>query len=297
MLVRAAVAPQCESSQRLLFRVGNQTLGLEVQDVGALPILEAAYGPSRCDSLRPANCTASLRRLADGRLHVRFGRRTLPVSATMGGEPRTIYLAAREIFARCAAMQTSALAFYGVLVGTPRGAILVLGPTAIGKTILALHMTLHGATFLGDETAFFTLSNGEISALPRRPSLSESALSCLPEPLGESIRRSAHHFQTERGRFWYGLDEDALGVKPSSRPLPLRAVCLLSRRGENCRISPLRVDQALAPIVQRAYSRPTELAQLAAARHALRGVACFDVVVGSPEESAALLLQEIAACA
>ncbi len=296
MLLPAAEASQGECSERLLFRVGSQVLALEVHDPAALKILEAAYGPLRCSSVRPPNCTASMRRLGDGRLHVRLGRRTLPIAGSTGDAP-AVYLAAREIFARCAAMQGASLALYGVLLGTPRGGVLLLGPTAIGKTILALHMTLHGATFLGDETAIFSLGNGEISALPRRPSLRESALNYLPESTAGRVIGCDHYFETDRGRFWYGLNEDVLGVQPSSRVLPLRAVCILSGRGEQCAVNALAFPQALPLILQRAYARPSELAQIAAARHALRGVASFDVVLGKPEESASLLLQEIAACA
>ena len=293
----AAVASSRECSQRLFFRVGGHTLALDVQDPAALAILDAIYGPMRCEEGRTPNCTASVRRLADGRLHVRFGRRTLPVPSGTESDDRSIYLATREIFALCAAAQAGTMAFYGVLAATARGGILLLGPTAIGKTILALHMAQVGANFLGDETAIFALSTGEIAALPRRPSLRESALDWLPAALRDRVAAAPGVFQMERGRFWYGLNEEILGIAPSPRPLPLHAVCIVSGRAETAGIRPVPLAQALPMIVQRAYARPSELAQLAALRRALRRVVCYDVTLGSPAQSADALLREINGCA
>lgn len=288
------------TSERMLFRVGSHTLAIDVRDAAAASLLECSYSVARCaPAARPADCVAVLNRLGGGKLQARFGRHPIAAEPSASGTSgmRAIYHAAREIFARCASAQPGTLAFYGVLAHVAHGSVLLLGPTAIGKSLTALHLSELGAKFLGDETALLSLSTGEISALPRRPSLRESALEFLPAALRPRIEGATACFQTERGRFWYGLQPAEIGVEPSARSSSLRAVCVL--RGRSDRFSARRLDlhEALPAIVQRAYARPSDLAQTTRLRHALSGAACYDVTLGSPAESAQQLMEELAKCA
>jgi hypothetical protein len=282
----------------MLFRVGAHTLGIDVDDDPARMVFNSTYALLQCRSEhRAPHCTASLRRLADGRLHARFGRHALPATAVTASDMRAAYVLAREMFARCASGQDGSIALYGALVGTLRGAVLLLGPAGIGKSVLALHLAQSGAEFLGDETALLSLKTGEISALPRRPALRESALGVLPEALRERVSRAPHVFQTERGRFWYALEETEIDVAPSDRRLPLRAVCVVNGRGDDFSMQPLTVREAVPAVLQRAYARRSELAEASAVRSALRGVACFNVVAADPETSAREILRGLDACA
>jgi hypothetical protein len=177
------------------------------------------------------------------------------------------------------------------------GAVLLLGPTMIGKTLLALHLAQSGARFLGDETVVLALT-GEAYAMPRRPVLRESALALLPHArMVESVAASASFFPTERGRLWYSLDAQALcGIEPSAQAYPLRAVCALRDRDHDARIR--RVDHAegVKLLAQRAYARPSSLAQLSALRRATRRTAYFEMTLGTPEASCEALLREVRSC-
>jgi len=292
---RSSQAPACV---RLGFRLGDAVLGLDVADEAAQHLIEDAYAPLQCPPAG-ASSRASLRRLGDGRLHVRYGRQILRLaSAADPVSLRAEYHAAREIFARFASERRETIAVYGALCAIDGGAVLLLGPTTIGKTLLALHLAAAGALFLGDETAVISPKNSETRAMPRRPTLRESALPLLPhEAMAQAVASSPRFFSTERGRFWYALDAAALhGIEPSARPYPLRAVCVLRERGE--RESIVRIDsaQGLKVLAQRAYVRPTSLAQLAALHAATRRAAFFDVTVGTPESTSAALMREVRAC-
>lgn len=285
------------SAERLRFKLGAATLALEVDDAAALEMLQRVYAPMRCEDLRPCRQSASIRRMTDGRLHARFARRPVAVAAKSADE-RMTYATAREIFARFAASVPQTLALYGGLVGVPQGAVLLLGPAMIGKSVLALHLAHRGATFLGDETAMLSLSTAEAYAMPRRPSLRESALEHLPTMrMRERVAAARHSFEGEFGRFWYALDENDLdGIAPSERPLPLAYVCLLRHRAAEPAIRRIDTATALPQIVQRAYARPSELHQVSALHKTLRKARCLEITLGTPDETASAILREVGAC-
>jgi hypothetical protein len=234
-----------------------------------------------------------MRRLSDGRLHVRYGRRVVStMPARIDQVEQAAYNAAREIFARFAASIDGTMAFYGAALGVRDAGVMIVGPATIGKTLLALHASHFGATFLGDETAMLNLRNGELFAMPRLPSLRESALSLLPtEDMAAAVAASQDVFHTERGRFWYAVD----GIVPCERALKLRVVCIVRER-RDLRIRRLDLAAALPLIGQRAYARPSELNQVAALRKALRDVICLEISLGTPQDSATGLLREVSAC-
>ncbi len=292
---RSPLVPPCV---HLGFRLGETVLDFEVADDAAQRLVADAYAPLLCPA-SGARARASLRRLSDGRTHVRYGRHVLsPAHAADPVPLRSAYYAAREIFARFACEQPETIAVYGALCAIGHGAVLVLGPTTIGKTLLTLQLAHDGARFLGDETALLSYASGEVRALPRRPSLRESALPLLPHArMRGAILRSQSYFQTDRGRFWYALDSGALGgVEPSERLHYLRAVCILRDRSETAAVRRIDAAEGVKSLAQRAYMRPASLAQLAVLRRGTKRAAFFDVTLGTPAETSELLLQKVRAC-
>lgn len=291
---RISPAPACI---HLAFRLGGRVLSLDVADDAARHLIEDAYAPLLCPA-EGVRAHASMRRLTDGRLHVRYGRQALRLANTADAVPlRAAHHAAREIFARFASEPPNIVALYGSLCAIDRGAVLLLGPPAIGKTLLALHLARSGARFLGDETAVLSLTTSEVYAMPRRPALRESALPLLPHPsMAEAVASSASAFPTDRGRFWYALDSAALcGIEPSARPYALRAICILRERTGSASIRRLDSAEGVKLTAQRAYVRPTSLTQLAALRRATRHAEFFEMTLGSPQSSSETLLREVRA--
>jgi hypothetical protein len=261
-------------------------------------MLQAAYAPALEPRPRIPDHAASLRRLSDGRLHARFDRRPLPVADTRQATALlSAYYAAKEVFARFAAADATRIAFYGSLIAMNGEALLILGPTTIGKTLLAIHLALQGAKFLGDETAVLDLGSTTIYALARKPALRASALPYLTAELRAGARAAEHVMETDRGRFWYALDASELGgIAPSADGYRLRAVCILRDRSEAFSMRRIALDDALPALLQRAYSRPSQLTQIAALRRSLRYVVHYDISLAEPERSAAALLEEVRAC-
>jgi hypothetical protein len=134
--------------------------------------------------------------------------------------------------------------------------------------------------------------------MARRPALRESGLELLPDAqMAQAVAASPNVFTTERGRFWYALDETVLsGIAPSTQAYPLRAVCVLSARGETPEIRQIDAAAGVRLLAQRAYVRPTSLAQIGALRRATKHTAFFELTLGAPRESAALLLHEAQRC-
>ena len=295
---RAQRSAAASPSIPLAFRLDSGVLGLEVADQAALTLVTHAYAAMQVDAAG-VKMRAYLHRLSDGRIHVRYGRQILH-AAGAGSAPLPLgsaYHAAREVFARFAAEAPETLALYGALCAVDGGAVLLLGPTMIGKTVLALHLAIAGARFLGDETAAISLRDGEMYAMPRRPALRESALPLLPQAIARGVARSECAFENGRGRFWYSLDETALdGIEPSARRYPVRAVCVINDRGEGASLRSLEPVQALKAVAQRAYGRPSSLAHVAAIRRAMRHAAFFELTLGPPEETSRLLLRELRSC-
>ncbi len=295
----AAVMSAPRAFRRVTFGLAGRSLAVDVDDAAALHVLETTYARVRVPEAKSANHTASLQRLSDGRLHVRFDRCGLAAGDAAAGGPNapllSAYYAAKEVFARFAAAQPSAVAFYGALVAIGGGAVLILGPTAIGKTVLSLNLSALGATFLGDETAVLDLRSGNVCALARTPALRESALDFLPSiEMRARVSESAHVLQTERGRFWYALgSHDLAGIAPSDRAYRLRAVCVIRERSQTGAIRRMEIAQALPALMQRAYARPSELTELSRLRRAMRNVAGFEMSLSHPRGCAAELFEQV----
>ncbi len=292
----AAVHPA--ALPRALFGFAGRVLSVDAGDTMTARVLDTTYAGLKIAGVKTAHHVAALRRLGDGGLHVRFDRRAITAGQKATPEPLlSSYYALKEVFARFAAAQHGCIAFYGALMAVNSSAVLVLGPTSIGKTVLALHMADLGARFLGDETAVLDPRTGTIRALPRRPALRDSALPFVPSAMAASIERAPHDVETPRGRFWYALNaQDLNGIEPSAREQHLAAVCVLRERSTEPAIVRAETARALPSLLQRTYARPFQLLEISAFQRTMRNVAVFDVTIGQPRQTAELILEQLRAC-
>lgn len=284
--------------RREVYGLAGRVLAVETDDEAAASLLQSAYGPAQHTKSTSANHNATISRLHDGRLSARFDRAPMPLGERGPGAPLlSAYYAAREVFARFASARTGAVALYGCAVEIDGTGLLILGPTTIGKTVLALHLALQGAKFLGDETAVLDFRSTTIAALARKPALRESALPLLPPAVRAAVKQAEHVMQTERGRFWYALDaQDLNGVTPSPYGCTLGAVCVIRDRAPSHALHRRSYAEMLPAVLQRSYSRPAQLTEVSALRRALRDTPFFELTLGEPAASAAALLQEVRAC-
>lgn len=269
---------------RSRFSFGGRVLSVDAGDEGAAHILSTTYGTLAPAPERPPHHSAFVRRLEDGRLHVRFDRVALAAGERSAPGVTPAYYALKEIFARFAAAIPNGVAFYSALVEIDGRAVLLAGPASSGKTLLAMHLCERGARLLGDTTALIDLRSGRVRALPRRASLRESALTFLPEELRRSIKASPNVTQTASGRLWYAIGE------PDGSEYPLGAVVLLKERAQKAQLVSVDCVQALPTLLQRAYSRPFQLLEMSAIKRAMRHVKSFYLHPADPASSADLLL-------
>ena len=280
-----------QAAQRLGFRVGPSSLLVESGDAAATEMLERAYGGVRPLDDRAPMHRASLTRTADGRLLVRFDRRMLSAGVADGSEPLVgAYYALRELFAHFSASGANLTGLYGTVVAQHGRGLLLLGPTRIGKTVLALHLVDRGAAFLGEESTMLDLRSSTLWPIARRPALREGAIEWIPASMRDGVQRAASCL-TARGRFWYALNGDALGFDVASQSVPLTTVAIVRARAEAPALRRIDVAAAFPQIAARAYARPTELAAESALRRALRHTTCFELTLGQPEETAQLLAE------
>lgn len=275
--------------------VCGRILSIDTGDETAAGVLEATYGTLRPAPDRAAHHSAFVRRQFDGRLHVRFDRNPL-AGGERAARPGVLpaYYALREIFARFCASIPGNVAFYSAAVAVNGGAVMLAGPASTGKSLLALHLARRGAHFLGDETAMLDMREGHVRALARRPALRESALAMLPADLQASVENATRFEAGQNGRFWYALDETALGgIRPDETPHRLTTIVLLRDRAGEHALHEVPAAQALPLLLQRAYSRPFQLLEMSAVKRALRNVRCFELTPGDPQTTAEAILREV----
>lgn len=274
------------------FELAGSRLRLHVFDDCSAQLAKTAFGRLRCVK-GPAQFEAWITEHSD-ELRVEFG----DARVACKGHDRfgAAYAAVREVFARFAAGVSSNMAFYGAGWASAGTALALLAPSGTGKTLLALYAAVSGARFCGDES-FLLHPSGTLSAVPRLPSLRESALPFLPtEDIRASISSSRNVAVRPYGRLWYALEPSDLGgIAPDQSGYPLGSIIVVEGRSERAGIRPIRGEALLTHMLERAFVRPSRLRDIAMLQRALHGVRGFSMELGKPYDSAELLREQVAA--
>jgi len=208
------------------------------------------------------------------------------------------FFALRDTFAEFAAHTPGCLALYAACVAMHDEATLILGPPAIGKTLLALNLHSIGARFLGDELALLNPRDGTIRTVERAPAMREPGLPyLLDSDLRERVAACSCAYYTERGRFWYALGAQTLGFACDARLHRLQAVCVITGRAHRAAIQTLSSHAALGAVAKRIHGVDRGLAKMGSLYGILREVKCFELTIGEPRETAAFLLESMSKCA
>lgn len=279
------------------FAWGDEALAFRSSDPWASRIADAAFGSL---AAAPRECThrANVYRDASGMLHASFDNTRFTFSIADLGDFSAAFRAVRELFARFAVAASGGMAFYGACVALPDAAAAIVGPTTIGKTLLALHTAYLGARFCADETFCIAPHDGTQRAFPRRPALREPALRFLPDArLTGSIERARHVAHLPGGRLWYALEKhDLAGIEADPVPRQLRMIVVAEQRGSRPILTPLSREDLVEALLRRAYRRPSPLQQAILARKTLPDVRGYSLCIGAPHETAVLLYEALSAC-
>jgi hypothetical protein len=257
------------------FKLADRVLRVRTRDPWVAELLESTYARLRCAADRADQC----------------------VDLSPGGDFVRAFYAVRDCFTAFACLAANCIPLYGACIAVCGRAVLLLGPSTIGKTVCAFNMQTAGARFLGDELALLNLADGTISAVPRMPSLREPGLPFLVDRrLRLRIANCKRALRTTGGRLWYALDASTLWFEADARPSPLAAVYVVSSRAGAASAHPMHFAPGFASIVRRMHRAP-ELAELGALRRITCEIPFFDLTIGDPQETVALLLRSFRACA
>jgi hypothetical protein len=234
-----------------------------------------------------------------GQLHLRFDSAEVPYPSAYEEHPfRNARSAVEALFLRFASSIPGRLPLHAATIASTDGAVLIVGPRGIGKSLLALHLVHLGGRLMGDDLALLHPATRTVSALPRRPSLRESALRYAPtRELRELISIAPNAYRTDGGRLWYALRADDLaGIAPDPAELPIRAIVVITRRyAEKGCVARASTDDALSALLAHALAGWSTLGHISALRELLDHVTCFTLALGGPAESARLLSKALIA--
>ncbi len=288
--------PRVLSKGAIWFAFRGRTLAIESAHDGFRRFAQTAFEPLHAAKPRIADHVAGMQ-IVDAALHVTFDGERIALahsSDLMSDSSIAAYYATRAIFTQFAAADRTSWAAYGAAVRVGDRAVLLLGRSRIGKTLLTLHLLARGADVYGDETIVIDRRSGDVDGMPRRLMVREPALALLPnDMMREVCRSSPHAIVTPAGRLWYALDADVLsgGRTTAAQPAPIAAVAIINdARARASRVEPLHSKKAAIEFARRLYRPVDDVRDLS------RLTACFDRVracrlsLGSPADAAERLV-------
>lgn len=186
------------------------------------------------------------------------------------------------------------LPLYGCTIAFGGRAVIIVGPSGIGKTTLGLALAAAGAKLGGDEMVLVHRRTRTVTALRRALTVRGD---CLPLIDDARISATVGRFGEPLGDGTSGVVAlDAARLAPLSEPQPLGAFVIAERGTDMPRLEPMssaRVALAVAPYVT---PRPPDLSAVADLVDLFGPAAGFRLVLSGPRETAALLLERIVAC-
>ncbi|MGZ3527123.1 MAG: hypothetical protein ACXVAO_05420 [Vulcanimicrobiaceae bacterium] len=210
----------------------------------------------------------------------------------------TAFYATSGVFARFAAASRSHFALYAAAVQLAAGAVVIAGPTTVGKTVLALHLAARGARIYGDELILLDRSACTIEAFPRRLLLREPSLPLLPnDAMRKACLQSRDAIDCSGGRLWYALDPDALcgrGVRACASPLA--GVILIDGRARRSSIERVAPMLGAIELARRTFRNERGLAELKAFCEIGSSVPVYRMLLGAPAEGASYIEAAFGPC-
>jgi hypothetical protein len=183
---------------------------------------------------------------------------------------------------------------YGCVFTFGGRAAFVAGPSGVGKTTLGLALAAAGASFCGDEMILIHRRTKQTTALRRALSIRTESLERLDDQrISDTVCRFAEPLGDETSGI-VALDPSRLGPLPA--PAPLRAVILAESGDGAARLVPVSTARAAARLTPYLTERPMDLTGVTDVAELIAGAAAFRLSIGAPRETAAALLDGIAAC-
>jgi hypothetical protein len=209
------------------------------------------------------------------------------------GANETAFLA--EAFATTTFFRTfdDVTAMHAAALGDGRGVAAIAGETNAGKTTTALACARRGLVLYSDEYCILTPAG--VTPFPRTLNLRRDGIDRLALDRAPASRFDAW-MAANRGedRENVGLDE-LFGQLPQAPARPLTVACALVGIGPRAEATPIAPVHFLSHLRPWPKMSPTGVAAFAKMLGHLRSVACYELRLGTPDETAGLIGSLLAA--
>jgi hypothetical protein len=295
----ASNAPSRGSDARrtLLLRLAptSRTLRIETDDERAAAYVRAAYGSVLVAEPALATDRAVLATAPDAS-HASFDGVVLPrTGAGSGVNPwqSDAYVVDQFVWLAIA-RDPDWISVYGCAVVVDGRAVLLVGPTRVGKTTLAVALSRLGARVLGDEMILIHRRDRTVDAIDRRLSIRWGADDPLDDPaLCERIRAGATTLRTGRAG---ALAVDRRLFGEVTRRSELAATFIVARGDGGLGVVPTSVNRTALRIASFVGAGAKTLADVADIAGVLAHGRCFSLTLGDPNASARAVVEALRAC-
>jgi hypothetical protein len=174
-------------------------------------------------------------------------------------------------------------------------AVIVLAPSGIGKTTLALELMARGAGFLSDEFVFVRKADNLVRGLPRAMLIRERTLALFDNPTLRAVCEASSPRMPYGDRVWDNIDPgDVFGEEVFAEPAPLALVVVLERRqADGATVEEMPSAVAAADLCARLNAEMSAFDRLADAALLLSGIPCYRIAASKPRCAADALVDLI----
>lgn len=209
--------------------------------------------------------------------------------------PRAIvFLADATAISTILRSSSQLVSFHAAAVAYAGGAAAIAGDSTAGKTTTALACARRGMRLYSDERC--VLAHGRVVPFARTLNLRADGLRRLardrdvPDRTLDALLRASETSGEVRVRI-----TTLFGTQAIAEPAELRAVFLLCGHAAEPRLEPASWVDVAPALLRWMDSADRGLPRVERCLHALRGVRCFRVVLGTPDASALLIRATLAA--